>query len=168
MSGYFAKPVFFDAWSGILRVVIVGVVAYLAVLVMLRASGKRTLAKLSAFDFVVTIALGSTLSTILLSADVALAEGITAMALLIALQYIVAWLSARSHRVQALVKSQPTLVYRDGFLPAAMRAARVSENDLRQAARTSGRTDLSGVAAIVLESDGTISILDGAPPTLTS
>jgi uncharacterized membrane protein YcaP (DUF421 family) len=41
----------------------------------LRVSGKRTLAKMNAFDLVVTVALGSTLATILLSADVSLAEG---------------------------------------------------------------------------------------------
>ena len=165
---FFSTPVFFDGWTGVLRVVIVGVLAYAALLVMLRASGKRTLAKLSAFDFVVTIALGSTLSTVLLSADVALVEGIVAMVLLVALQYVVAGLSARSDRVESLVKSAPTLVYRAGFLPAVMRTCRVSEDDLRQAARTSGRTDLDGVGAIVLESDGTLSILDAAPASVAS
>jgi uncharacterized membrane protein YcaP (DUF421 family) len=67
--------VFFDDWSGLLRVLIVGVCAYLSLLVMLRGSGKRTLDKLNAFDFIVTVALGSTLATVLLSSDVALVEG---------------------------------------------------------------------------------------------
>ncbi len=52
----------------------------------MRLSGKRTLAKISAFDPVVTVALGSTLTTILLSRDVALLEGMTALLTLVALQ----------------------------------------------------------------------------------
>ena len=58
---------FFDSWFGLLRVALVGVAAYLALIVMLRLSGKRTLGKMNAFDLVATVALGSTLATVLLS-----------------------------------------------------------------------------------------------------
>ena len=77
---------FFDTWSGLGRVLVVGTLAYAAVVVLLRVSGKRTLTKLNAFDLVVTVALGSTLATVLLSKNVALAEGVLAVALLISLQ----------------------------------------------------------------------------------
>jgi hypothetical protein len=50
--------------------------------VVLRVSGKRTLAKLNVFDFVVTVALGSTLATILLNSTVSWAEGAVALAVL--------------------------------------------------------------------------------------
>ena len=150
---------FYDGWLGLIRVVVVGTCAYLALVLLLRVSGKRTLAKLNAFDFVVTVALGSTLATVLLSSTVALAEGVTALVLLVVLQYLVAWASVRSGRVERLVKSEPTLVYRDGFLPAAMRRERVSEGELLQAARGQGHRDLSGVRAVVLETDGTLSLL---------
>ncbi len=84
---------FFSTWAGLGRTVIVGVLAYAGLVALLRLSGKRTLAKMNAFDLVVTVALGSTLATILLSKTVPLAEGILAFALLIALQYVIAWLS---------------------------------------------------------------------------
>lgn len=45
---------------------------------------------MNAFDFVVTVALGSTLATVLLSGDVSLLEGPLAFFLLCALQYVVA------------------------------------------------------------------------------
>lgn len=155
---------FFDDWQGLARVVIVGTSAYGALIALLRISGKRTLAKLNAFDFIVTIALGSTLATVLLSSSVALAEGIAALALLVGLQYLVAWGSTRSRRVERLVKSEPTLVYRDAFLFGAMRRERVTPDELRQAARTQGHADLEEVAAIVLETDGTLSVLTDPPP----
>ena len=60
----------FNSWSEILRVLIIGSAAYAAVAVVLPASGKRTLGQLNGFDFILTVAIGSTLATILLSSDV--------------------------------------------------------------------------------------------------
>lgn len=154
---------FFDGWEGLLRVLVVGVAAYVALILLLRVSGKRTLAKLNAFDFVVTVALGSTLATVLLSSDVALVEGVVALGLLIGLQYAVAWGSVRLPALRRLVRSEPTLVYRDGFLHGAMRSERVTAQELAQAARSQGRADLREVAAIVLESDGSFSVLGRVP-----
>jgi uncharacterized membrane protein YcaP (DUF421 family) len=71
---------FFDSWQGLGRVVVVGILAYAALVFVLRLSGNRTLSKLNAFDLVVTVGLGSTLATILLNKDVALVEGIVALA----------------------------------------------------------------------------------------
>lgn len=154
---------FFDTWSGLARVVLVGVPAYVVLIAMLRVAGKRSLAKLNAFDLIVTIALGSTLATVLLSSSVALAEGLAAMALLLVMQFAVAWVSSRSPRIDGLVKSEPTLLYRHGPLHDAMRRERVSSEELLQVARREGRADLSEVAAIVLESDGSFSVLDEYP-----
>jgi uncharacterized membrane protein YcaP (DUF421 family) len=105
---------FFNDWTGLLRVVIVGILAYLALVFLLRISGKRTLSKMNAFDLIVTVALGSTLATVLLSRNTALAEGIAAFALLIGLQYIITWLSVRSQRVAKLVKAEPSLLFSGG------------------------------------------------------
>ena len=136
---------FFDGWLGLVRVLVMGTSAYLALILLLRISGKRTLSKLNAFDFVVTVAIGSTLATVLLSSSVALAEGILGLVLLVGLQYLVAWASIRSRRVERLVKSEPTLLYRDGVLESAMRRERITGEELRQAARGQGYADLSEV-----------------------
>ncbi|MBA3959135.1 MAG: DUF421 domain-containing protein, partial [Chloroflexi bacterium] len=61
--------------DGLLRTVVVGLLAYVALIGTLRISGKRTLAKLNAFDLVVTVAFGSVLATALLSPDVSLLSG---------------------------------------------------------------------------------------------
>jgi len=162
---------FFNGWQAIGRTALVGVLAYLALVVLLRISGKRTLSKMNAFDLVVTVALGSTLATILLSKDVALAEGLTALAVLILMQFAIAWLSVRSRRVSRLVKSEPTLlVYGGQFLPEALRRERVVEAEVRAAARAQGVADLADVAAVVLETDGSFTVVSqhGQPrqPTL--
>ncbi len=158
--------VFFDSWQDLVRIAVLGVSAYVALLLLLRISGKRTLSKLNAFDFVITVALGSTLATVLLSSSVSLVDGVFAIALLVGLQWLVAFASARSRRVERLVKAEPTLLYRDGFLHPAMRKQRVTADELRQASRASGHADLNDVAAIILETDGSLSILTSQPSTL--
>jgi uncharacterized membrane protein YcaP (DUF421 family) len=153
----------FDSWAGLGRVLLVGTLGYVALVLLLRASGKRTLTKLNAFDLVVTVALGSTLATVLLSKSVALAEGVLALGLLIFLQYALTWLSVRSPRFQGLIKAEPTLVLRDGrFLEGAMRAERITREEILAALRASGAGSLSGVAAVVLETDGTLSVIPDA------
>ena len=131
-------------------------------MLLLRISGKRTLTKLNAFDLVVTVALGSTLATVLLSKSVALAEGVLALALLIFLQYGIAWLSVRSPRFQSFIKAEPTLlVHRGRFLEGAMRAQRITREEVLAAVRASGAAEVGEIAAIVLETDGSISVIPG-------
>jgi uncharacterized membrane protein YcaP (DUF421 family) len=151
---------FFDSWFGLLRVVVVGTLAYASLVALLRVSGKRTLAKMNAFDLVVTVALGSTLATVLLSKSVALVEGMLAFILLVSLQYAIAWLSVRSERFQDLVKSQPKLLlYQGRPLSEALRAERVTTEELQAAVRAQGVVSLDELGAVVLETDGTFSVL---------
>ncbi|MHB9105510.1 MAG: DUF421 domain-containing protein [Armatimonadota bacterium] len=151
---------FFDNWMGLLRVVIVGVLAYVGLVLLLRITGKRTLSKLNAFDLIVTVALGSSLATVLLSNDVALAEGLLAFFVLIGLQWLVAWASVRSGAISRLVKSEPKLlVYQGKLLQDAMRRERVVESEILQALRNQGIDSLEQVEAVVLETDGGFSVL---------
>ena len=163
---------FFDSWSGLVRTFIVGVSAYVALILLLRVSGKRTLSKMNAFDFVVTVALGSTLATILLSKDTALAEGILALALLILLQFIITWLSVRSKTISRLVKAEPKLLFHKGeFLWGAMKTERVNEGEIRQAMRSQGIEQPEQVEAVVLETDGSFSVVKSSakgPATVLS
>ena len=155
----------FDTWSGLLRVAVVGTLAYAALVALLRVSGKRTLSKLNAFDLVVTVALGSTLATVLLSKDVALAEGLLAFALLAGLQWAVAKLSLRSPRFSRLVKAEPRLLlHRGRFLDGALRDERVTRDEVLAALRASGVVDAGDVAAVVLETDGSLNVVRDAPP----
>ena len=150
----------FDTWFGLVRIVVVGTAAYAALVLILRVSGKRTLAKLNAFDLVVTVALGSTLATVLLSKSVALADGLLGFALLVGLQYAVAWLSVRSPRFGAAVKSEPSLLlHRGRFLEGAMRRQRVTREEVVSALRSSGLARPEDAAAVVLETDGSLGVV---------
>ena len=150
----------FDTWSDILRVLAVGAAAYVTLVVVLRLTGKRTLAKLNAFDLIVTVALGSVLATILLNADVSWSEGLAAFAVLAVLQLVVTWTQTRAPRSRTVITARPTLLLRDGApIEAALRQQRVTIAELRQAVRATGNGDLADVGAVVLESDGTLSVI---------
>ncbi len=151
---------FFDDWSGIVRILIVGVLAYAALIIFLRVSGKRTLSKWNAFDFVVTIALGSTLASVIISKDVVLIEGVIAFALLIGLQFVITRLSVRFDSIKNVVKAEPTLLFDKGeFLNEAMRSQRVTESEIRAAIRSNGLAAIEEAEAVVLETDGTFSVV---------
>ena len=155
-----SEPIFFDNWQGLLRVLIVGIAAYAALIVMLRGSGKRTLSKMNAFDLIVTVALGSTFATVLLSNSVPLLEGILGLALLVYLQYAITWLSVRSERFQNLIKAEPTLLVHEGqYLDAALHRQRVTREEIDAALRQSGQTDIAEVISVVLETDGSLSVI---------
>lgn len=151
---------FFENWYGILQVFVSCLVAYSTLILWLRVSGKRTLSKWNAFDFIVTIALGSILASVILSKDVKIAEGIFASVLLIGLQFIITWLSVRVGWIEDLIKAKPTLLYRENeFLFEEMKRQRVAKAEILAAVRTSSIGSLEKVKAVVLETDGSFSVI---------
>lgn len=150
---------FFQDWEGVVRTLMVGLLAYATLVMFLRVSGKRTLAKLNAFDLVITVALGSTLSAIVLQESVALAEGAAALALLIIAQYAVTFISVRSTAFAAAVRSEPALLAKDGSLcDVAMRRERITRPEILSAIRSGGGHGVVDVDTVILESDGSISV----------
>ena len=160
----------FDGLSGVFRTLLVGTLAYVGMVAFLRISGKRTLSKMNAFDLVVTVALGSSLANVLLDEGVDLLQGLAAFALLIALQYAVTWSGLRFPWVRRIVTGEPRLLALRGRpLADEMRRARVAEDELRAALRARGFASLSEVEAVVLETDGSLSVLaraEGPAPAL--
>lgn len=148
-----------STWSDLVRILLVGAAAYVTLVVILRTSGKRTLAKLNAFDLIVTVALGSTLATIFLDDNITWDQGAVALATLALLQFVVASVTSRLGG-RTVVTAEPTLLVRRGqILEQALLSQRVTEAELCQAVRSSGVGDIAMVTAAVLETDGTISVV---------
>lgn len=166
------ESIFYNNWQSLVRILIIGVLAYTSLIILLRVSGKRTLTKMNAFDFVVTVALGSTLASVLLSKDVTLSDGVLAFSVLIFLQFIVTWLSVRSKKFSDFIKSEPRLLFFQGqFLRKAMYAERITENELIAIARKSGVSSLDEVDAMILETNGKVNViqkLKNSTPSLLS
>ena len=152
--------VFFESWESLLRLLIIAVFSYVGLVAILRISGKRTLSKMNAFDLVVTVALGSVLATAILSKDVPLANGLLAFALLIFFQFVITWSSVRMKWVRRVVTGEPRMIfYRGEMLESSLRKARVAEGEVEAAIRSSGIGSMSEVEAVVLETDGSFSVI---------
>lgn len=159
---------FFDTFAGLARIILAAVLAYAWLVFVLRVAGKRSLAKLNAFDLVVTVALGSTLATVILSKDVALLEGMLAFVVLTALQWIVSRLSISSNLFKHLIRSEPRLVFEEGcYRDSAMAAERVTRSEIDAAIRGAGFGRLDEVGAVVLETDGSMSVMARSDQRLT-
>jgi uncharacterized membrane protein YcaP (DUF421 family) len=151
---------FFDGLEPIVRIVVVGTAGYVALVLLLRASGKRTLAQMNSFDFVITVAIGATFGRILTARSIPLAEAVTAFALLIGLQFLVSSVQTRWRSFASLVTAAPTLLYHRGQLQtASLRRVRLTEDELRAAVRKQGAGSLEEVGAVVMESDGGLSVV---------
>jgi uncharacterized membrane protein YcaP (DUF421 family) len=91
---------------------------------------------------------------------VSLIEGLTALSLLILLQYIIAALSVRSTRFSNFVSFELTLLFFSGtFLKKAMIKERVTEDEVRSVIRSQGFASLEEVEAVVMESNGQFSVV---------
>lgn len=151
---------FFNGWSGLVRLIAVGVPAYIALILLLRISGKRTLSKFNAFDLIVTVAFGSMLGGAFLNSDRALVDIVVGFALLVLLQFAITWSSVRWGAVQTLVKAKPQLLYHRGeFLNDALRRERITDTEVLAAIRSQGLGAIDGVESVVLETDGTFSVI---------
>ena len=158
------SSILLQSTEALIRSSILLIGSYVGLIAILRISGKRTLSKMNAFDLVVTVALGSTLATICLSKDTALLQGLLVLALLVLLQLVVAWISVRSEMFQKIIKARPTLLFHKGnYLDGALLKERVSREEIVAAIRAQGISNLRGVFAVVLETDGSFSVLKSEP-----
>jgi uncharacterized membrane protein YcaP (DUF421 family) len=115
---------------------------------------------MNVFDFVFVVALGSTLATTILSPGVTLADGVLALSALIGLQVVLSWLCTKSHLLDRVINGEPALLlHRGRFLREAMGRERVTEEELRAAVRNVGLGSLDEVESVVLETDGTFSVV---------
>ena len=143
-------------WELVLRAVLV----YLLILVLIRLSGKRTVGEFTPFDLIVVILLGEAMQNALVPQGESVTGPAIVAATLVSLNWLVAFVSARSKKVDRLVEGEPVVLARNGrYDRAAMRAQNVTDTDVLEAVR---RANLSGIKAVrtaTLETDGEITIV---------
>ena len=153
------EHLFFEDGEAVLNIAIATVCSYIGLLAIIRIMGKRTLAKMNAFDFVVTVTLGSTLSSMLLN-KVPVLNGLVALAIIMGLQYFIAYLAQRSEKIERAINSSPTMLFYNGvFLEAAMRKERITKEEVLSEIRSYRLEHLSQVRAVVMEINGSFSVI---------
>ena len=152
--------IFFNSWESLLRVLVTVLFAYPGLIIIMRVYGKRSLAKLNMFDFIITVALGSVFASIVVSENVTIMDGVIAFSLLLTAQFIVTWSAMNWSMFDKLIKSEPTIVFRDGeFIEKRMKDVRVTKEEILAEIRQKGIASLDDVYAVVMETNGMMSVL---------
>ncbi len=150
-------------WNGLqplLRIVVVGFTAYVSIVLILRVSGKRTLASMSAFDFIIAVAVGAVFGRTLTTKNLSISEALTAFILLAVLQFIFAYFEGKSKIFKKIFNTSPTLLYYNGeFLDKNLHRERLDRSKVLGAARKKGFGSMDDVAAVILEIDATLSVI---------
>lgn len=143
-------------------------IIYGALLVMVRVSGKRTVGQFTPFDLIVVLLLSESVSSSLNANEPSVTGGLLIAATLVAINVLLASVSARSKKAQSVLEGNPILIGRDGQLfEQAMRRHHVPVADVEQALREAD-CDLADMKFAFLEADGRIAILrdSRSPPGL--
>lgn len=150
-----------SSWETIVYVVASTTAIYCSTLTAVRIAGRRTVTQLSAFDVVVTIALGSIVASTAVSRDPSYAQGITAVVTLLALQVIAGALRQRSARVRRLLDFTPCVVARHGDLDlsAAPSGPQLTADEVLSKLRERGVYSLHDVNLVIVEPGGSLSVV---------
>ena len=148
------------SWATIAYVAASTTAIYCSALLAIRIAGRRTVARLSAFDIVITIALGSLMASTAASRDPSYAQGATALVTLLVLQVVAAGLRQRFALVRRLLDFAPCVVVRDGELrlPSTPLGPQMSEDELFSRLREQGVFNLDGVRVVIIEPTGGVSV----------
>ena len=152
-----------DTGAALARGLVLGAVALMWVVLLTRILGLRSFSKMTNFDFVMTIAMGSLIASASQSEKfLPFLQALAAMVALFAVQWIAARMRKSSNTVEAIISNTPVLLMRNGeYCEDALKANRVSRNDLVAKLREANVMDFSEVRAVVLETTGDISVLHG-------
>jgi uncharacterized membrane protein YcaP (DUF421 family) len=143
-------------WQLVLR----GAVVYLGMLGLLRIAGKRAIAQFTVFDLLVTVLMAGALRQAMVGDEKSITGGFIVAGTLLALDYAVGVLTARSMNLDRLVEGEPVLVARDGeVFEQRLRKHRVPRRELDEAVRKAGLDDVSRVKLAMLETNGEITIV---------
>lgn len=151
---------FFDNIDKLSRIVLTTIIVYILIVLVTKASGKRSTSQLNNFDWVVTVMIGSLGASTILLKEIPLIEGISSILVLYLLQFMVTKYAAISPQFSSVILSDPRIVFYQGqFLPEAMRDERLSRQEIECAMRDAGIHNFEDIEAIVFESDAKLSVI---------
>ena len=158
--------VFFDNIDKLGRIVLTTVMVYVLIVLLTKVSGKRSTSQLNNFDWIVTVMIGSLGASTILLKDIPFVEGISSILVLYLLQFLVTKYASISPQFSSFILSEPRIVFYQGqFLPDAMRAERLTRQEIECAMRSEGVHRFDDIEAIVFESDAKLTIIPKPSPT---
>lgn len=136
---------------------------YVALLVLMRLSGKRTVGQFTPFDLLVVMLISEGVSESLHASDASVPAGLLIAATVILLDVVLSWASSHSRKADEVLQGRAVLVGKDGkIFEDVLRRERVAVEDVHRALRTED-CEVGDMRRAYLEADGEISILKKKP-----
>ena len=136
-----------------------GLLVYVAMLIVIRLLGKRTVGNFTAFDLLVALMLGEVVDEIIYG-DVSLAQGFTAILVVAAAKYVTAWMTCSSPKLSRLLEGKPTELVKNGeVVRSGLRKELLNEKEVMAALRLQGVADVREVKLALMEVDGVVSVI---------
>lgn len=134
---------------------------YVFLLVLFRITGRRALSEITTFDFVLLLVIGEATQQALLGDDFSVINAFVVIATLMLIDILLSLFKERSPKVGRFLDGVPLIVVEYGKpLTARLRKARLTEEDILEAARQSqGLERLEQIRFAVLEKNGQISVI---------
>lgn len=133
---------------------------YVFILLAIRLTGKKEISQLSITDFVLIILVSNAVQNSMVGADNSLVGGLVAAVVLFAIDYGLKALTYRNKKIRKWVEGEPVmLVYKGKKVMRNLESEKISIDELETAARAHGIADISQIDLAVLETNGTISII---------
>lgn len=134
---------------------------YLFLLALFRISGKRSVAQITTFDFVLLLIIGEATQQALLGDDYSVTNAFLVVAALVGLEIFISWIKSHFPRIDRWVEGVPLIVLENGRpLKDRMESARIDESDILVAARElQGLERLDQIKYAVLERSGGVTII---------
>ena len=137
-------------------IVIRAFVVFLVLGAIIRITGKRQIAQLSAFDLILIVTMGDLIGQTVLQEDYSLTAGVLAVSTFAVLSMLFGMTMYFFPRSRPLLRGHATVFLRDGELDeAVLKHEQVHRDDLNEAARQAGIKDLTDVELGIMETDGT-------------
>ncbi|WP_298577326.1 YetF domain-containing protein [uncultured Luteimonas sp.] len=128
--------------------------------VLVRLSGRRTVGEFMPFDLIVVVLPSETVSDSLVGEETSPPGGLIVAAVPIALDWFIAFATARCRRPNRIVEGHPGLVARAGQVyEDVLRCHSISVQEFEAALRLSGSASRDGIRLSVVEPNGHISIV---------
>jgi uncharacterized membrane protein YcaP (DUF421 family) len=138
------------------------IVIFLFLFVLTRIIGKRELGTLQPFDLLLLIILGDALQQGLTQDDYSVTGAVLVVGTFAILQVLLSWIGFRFPQARPLLEGEPVIVLQDGNpVERNLKRERLTIDDITEAARKQGIAHLASVRYAILETDGTLSFLQG-------
>ena len=154
------EMLFLDNIDKLGRIIVTAVMVYVLIVITTKVSGKRSTSQLNNFDWIVTVMIGSLGASTILLKDIPFIEGASSIVALYVMQFLVTKYASISPEFSSFILSEPRIVFYQGqFLPDAMRAERLTRQEIECAMRSEGINSFDDIEAIVFESDAKLTII---------